>query len=1021
MSYRLTASFTLIAAALVAFAADEFPTPKNSEPKAHGEPMAALDAAAGFKVPDGFRVNVFAAEPDVRNPIACAWDTRGRLWVAENFTYAERGTKFELAYRDRILIFADLKGEGVAQKPIVFANNLQRLTSVEVGLGGVWAMCPPQLLFIPDKDGDDKPDGKPEVVLEGFDVPAENYHNFANGLKWGPDGWLYGRCGASAPGKVRRPDQGPEAEIPLAGGIWRYHPKTKVFEPLCHGTTNPWGHDWDAKGECFFINTVNGHFWHMIPGAHCRRPHTMAPNPLVYEPLEMHADHWHFDLGKGWNQEAVNASRELNPTVDKLGGGHAHVGGSIYLGTQWPKEYQGRFLTLNMHGRRTNVERIERFRSGFVGKHDPDMLFASDKFFRATEITYGPDGSGYILDWSDAGECHEHNGVHRTSGRIYRVTFGKPKPTPAPDLRKKSNLELADLHTSENEWLVRMARRELADRVEAGKPVADAVQDLTDMLRQSKNVTHRIRAMGTVHALGQSKPRNLLNALILDEYTRSCAVRLLTDDSPLDTVHGVSRVEGTKPAVYLFDSLAQMAKDEKSAFVRLTLASTLQRIPVADRPKLGAALASHEEDADDPNIPFLIWYGLIPVARDKPELLVEVAASAKIPKIRRWSARRFAELIAKEPKLLDSLLSQTAKADETVRADVIRGAADGLAGIRKATVPPAWKDYSKEFTGPDAAALKSTVQMLDVVFGDGRALTEVRMLALDGKADLTARKAALQTLVEANPPELRDVCEKLLKVRFLNTIALQGLTKTEDPAIGKLIANSFRSFHPSERAAVIAALASRPTYAGELLNQIAEGKIPRNELTAFQARQIRGYDNAELTKKLTAVWGELRDSPKDKQELISKWKADLTPEKIKSANPAIGRAIFDKTCASCHKLFGNGGEIGPDLTGAGRKDLDYLLSNIVDPSAVVNKDFQMTAFALIDGRSLNGIVVAETDRTVTVQTDKDRTTLAKDDIEKRSPSPLSLMPDGLLQPLTPDDIRGLIAYLMADSQVALPK
>jgi putative heme-binding domain-containing protein len=447
----------------------------------------------------------------------------------------------------------------------------------------------------------------------------------------------------------------------------------------------------------------------------------------------------------------------------------------------------------------------------------------------------------------------------------------------------------------------------------------------------------------------------------------------------------------------------------------------LQRIPVADRPKLGAALASHEEDADDPNIPFLIWYGLIPVARDKPELLVEVAATAKIPKIRRWSARRFAELIAKEPKLLDSLLSQTAKADEAVRADIIRGAADGLAGIRKATAPTAWKDYSKEFAGPDAAALKSTVQMLDVVFGDGRALTEVRTLALDDKADMTARKAALQTLVEANPPELRDVCEKLLKVRFLNTIALQGLTKTEDPAIGKLIANSFRSFHPSERAAVIAALASRPGFAAELLDQIAAGKIPRNELTAFQARQIRGYDNAELTKKLTAVWGELRDSPKDKQELIAKWKSDLTPEKIKSANPAVGRAIFDKTCASCHKLFGNGGDIGPDLTGAGRKDLDYLLSNIVDPSAVVNKDFQMTAFALADGRSLNGIVVGETDRTVTVQTDKDRTTLPKDEIEKRSPSPLSLMPDGLLQPLSPDDIRGLIAYLMSDSQVALPK
>lgn len=1012
MSFRLPAAAVAVVIALLAFAADDFPTPKNTEPKASGEPMAPADAAKGFKVPDGFHVGVFAAEPEVRNPIACTWDTRGRLWVAENFTYAERPAKFDLTLRDRILIFADPDGDGVPEKPIVFTDKLQRLTSVEVGLGGVWAMCPPQLLFIPDKDGDDKPDGKPEVVLEGFDVPPENHHNFANGLKWGPDGWLYGRCGASAPGNVRRPDQGPDAAVPLTGGVWRYHPKSKAFEVLCHGTTNPWGHDWDANGECFFVNSVNGHLWHMIPGAHFRRPHTVSPNPLVYEPMEMHADHWHFDTGKGWT-----ASRTVDGSVDKLGGGHAHCGAAVYLGEQWPKEYFGRLLTLNLHGRRANVEKLDREKSGFVAKREPDILFAADKFFRGTEVTYGPDGSVYVLDWADAGECHEHNGVHRTSGRIFRVTFGTPKPAPAWDLRKETVEKLANWQTG-NEWYARAARRELLDRQAAGKDVSAAIPPLAKASTESLVPAGRSRAFATLQALGADKEcRNPELLTHFDEFVRARAVRYLADQWPIDTVTGHSRTEKITVEPAVLETLVNRARKDESAFVRLALASTLQRLPAAQRPPLAAALCSHAGDAADPNLPFLIWYGLIPVARDNPAAVVDVAAESKIPKVREWAARRFAEVIATDPKPLDALLAKTAKADDAVRADVVRGAAAGLAGIRKATAPAAWQNFPKAFAGPDAAALKATVTALDVVFGDGRALAEVRTLALDDKADLAVRKAALQTLVDANPPDLRAVCEKLIKVRFLNAVALRGLTKTEDPEVGKLIARNIGSFHPSERSAVVAALASRPSFAAELLDQIAAGKIPRNDLSAFQARQIRGYDKPDLTKKLAAVWGELRDSPKDKQDLIAKLKLDLTADRIRTADPARGRAVFDKTCAACHKLFGAGGEIGPDLTGAGRKDLDYLLSNIVDPSAVVNKDFQMTVFALADGRALNGIVVAETDRTVTIQTEKERTTIAKEDIDKRSPSPLSLMPDGLLQPFPPDDIRALVAYLMSDAQV----
>jgi putative membrane-bound dehydrogenase-like protein len=1008
---RLSCCLALAAIAAAVAAQDKFPPPYNSEKDAAARPLPPADAAKGFQTPPGFKVDVFAAEPEVRNPIAMAWDTRGRLWVAENYTYAERPTRFDLNLRDRVLIFEDRDGDGKPEKRTVFIDTVQRLTGLAVGRGGVWLMCPPQLLFVPDRDGDDKPDGPPEVVLDGFEVPRENYHNFANGLKWGPDGWLYGRCGASAPGQIRRPDRPPAEAVPLAGTVWRYHPTRKVFEALASGCTNPWGHDWDADGEPFFINTVNGHLWHLIPGAHYRRPHTIDPNPLAYAPIEQHADHWHWDAGKTeWNEPSAKG----NANSDKFGGGHAHSGCLIYQGTQWPAAYRGKLLTLNFHGRRVNVDRLERSGSGYVGRHEPDILRSVDPFFRGLELDTGPDGGVYILDWSDTGECHENTGVHRESGRIFRVTHGDVKPTPTPDLTKLPVEELTRLALAPGDaWSERMARLELLNRQKT--PVPDAIVD-GDRPRAVV-----LRDLWLRHS--QGAPVKNLEVLMYhpDKHVRAWALRIFLDELPLDTVMSRVRVADDAVPAETVAKLVDLARRDDSGLVRLTLASALQRLPVKHRPALAAALLAREEDAADHNLPCMIWYGLIPVALDDPAALVPLAADAKIPAVRVWAARRLAEIQSTNPGPLDALLAAAAGKPEGVRREVVTGMTAGFAGVRKAAPPPAWKAFSKAFTGPDADAMAAAARNLDVVFGDGRALTEVRRLALDPKADLNLRKTALRTLIEAKPDDLRAVCESLLKTRFLNAVAMQGLTRFDDPAVGKLIAASYRTFHPTERPAVIEALVSRPTFAAHLLDVMEAGTIPRADLSAAQVRQIRGFNDAALAKRLTAVWGELRDSPKDKADQIARLKADLTPARVAAADRGKGRQVFTTTCASCHRLFGTGGDIGPDLTGAGRKDLDYLLSNVVDPSAVVNKDYMMTVFRLADGRVVSGIVTAETPKAVTVQTATERVVLAKEDVEKRTPSTQSLMPDGLLQPLSPEQVADLIAYLMADAQVELPR
>jgi len=285
---------------------------------------------------------------------------------------------------------------------------------------------------------------------------------------------------------------------------------------------------------------------------------------------------------------------------------------------------------------------------------------------------------------------------------------------------------------------------------------------------------------------------------------------------------------------------------------------------------------------------------------------------------------------------------------------------------------------------------------------------------------LMTRRYALETLIEARPDDLRTICEQLLSVRFLNLTALEGLTLFDDPIIGEELAKNYRSFHPTERSAVIAALVSRPAFAGALLNQIEAGTIPATEVGALEARQIRSFGDANLAARLAQVWGELRDSPQDKAQTIDHLKQLLTSEQLSSAEVTQGRALFQSTCAKCHKLFGAGENIGPDLTGSDRRNLEYLLSNIVDPSAVVNKDYRMTIIHHADGRVLNGVIVSQDESRIVLQTADEKMTILRDDIDAIVPTTLSAMPDGILQPLRDDQIRDLVAYLMSPSQVDPP-
>lgn len=992
-------------------AADDFPDVPNTQenPPPFTTPEAALKA---LRLPDGFRATLFAHEPDVRQPIAITTDERGRLWVAENYTYAERPIHFDGKLRDRILVLEDTDHDGVADQRTVFFDDLQQLTSVEVGFGGIWAMAPPNLLFLPDKNRDDIPDGPPVVVLDGFETGSANRHNFANGLKWGPDGWLYGRVGITAPGDIGVPGTPKEHRVPVGPSLWRYHPVTKAVEEVCTGTTNPWGHDWDEHGELFFINTVIGHLWHGLHGAHYRRMFGADRNPYVFQVLEQTADHFHWDTREAWN----DIRKGVTDTTSQAGGGHAHSGLMIYQGDNWPEQYRGKMLTLNLHGRRINVDRLERHGAGYVGKHEADLIFSDDPWFRPIELIYGPDGGVYVADWSDVGECHENDGVHRTSGRIFKITYGDVKPQKDLDLSKLSSLDLVQLQTHRNEWFARQGRRLLQERTAAGEQMAEVGAKLRWMYANETSTPRKLRALWALVACREATDLWLMDELTAsDEHIRAWAVRMLVDDGHIDP-EPMSR-------------LGRAMRQKNAGLPLLALSSALPRLPDAERWGIARVISGSTEFATDDVLPLMLWYGIEPIVTQQPDHAIRLAMSTRMPLVRQFIARRLTMELDRAPDVVNELVSYlnfysvSAKKDtrtHEIQRDILTGMSQALLGWRQAKPPKDWASLvarTDRFGDPE---LKKLVRDISVVFGDGRALDELLTLAKSTEADTATRRAAIRSLVDAKPAGLADVLQGLLADREVSPEAVRGLAAVGNADTPETLVKFYGRLVPPGKEAAIQTLVARPTSAAVLLDAIAAGQIGRADVPVFLVRQMQGYDDPALQAKLQSLWPELRPISADKQARIAEMKQKLPRDVLAAANVSAGRALWEKSCAKCHVLFGEGGKIGPDLTGSQRHNLDYLLENILDPSATLLPTFRMTTLVLADGRVINGVILTKTEQTWEVQTPTEKLTLRKSDIEETKDSTQSLMPEGQLDLLSPEEVRDLIGYVMSPQQVPLP-
>jgi len=993
MLHRLCFVMALLVASQVVFAQDK-PVPPN-------------EAAAKFKLPPGFKATLFAGEPDVVQPIAFTFDDRGRLWVVECHTYPEwNGDR-----HDRVLILEDTDGDGRRDKRTVFLDNGKNLTGIEYGFGGIWLTAVPNLIFVPDKDKDDKPDGPPVVKLDGWDLKAK--HNVVNGLAWAPDGWLWGLNGILSNSSVGKPGTTEEQRVKMNCGVWRYHPVSEKFEVVAHGTTNPWGLDFDEYGEAFITNCVIKHAFHVVPGAHFERMFGQDINPRTYQLIPSIADHIHWGGGH-WTE-----SRGGVGAHDAPGGGHAHSGCMIYLGDNWPAQYRGRLYTCNIHGSRVNQDRLERNGSSYIAKHESDVLLANDPWFRGLAIKYGPDGGVYVADWSDTGECHDYDVADRSNGRIYKVTYGNIDKNIVNLNQRDTELSVLAM-TAKNEWHAAHARRILMERSFAKElDLKFSVEELRSTLIKREGPAEtprgRLRGLWLLIAMGE-----------LDDATR---LALMKDTDENVVAWTIRSYQASQPPSPTDGDLPESRENMKIALcsatssaslkVRLDLASVAQRDAGLAR-IVATRLAQRPDSIDVPYLPEMIWYAIEKNLAHFVEYVEIDLPKFKIPLVRESLARRLTEpsetdFAANLNRLLKTVASHPDDID--LQRDIARGVFASLDGRRDLKPPSSWRAAYRVLSQHDDAAVRDIAVKLALTFGDEEAIGELLAQIDDEKIEVNRRSAAVAALAQGKVAKLSPILFTLLDDAELRTTALRHLPSFGETKTPGVLLEKYASFDGDTKREAIATLTARADWATALLDAVEANRISKADFTAYHWQQLVSLGDKAILERVEKLFGNVRPTKEDRLAQIARWKELLSGEAQVTADARHGRAVFNKTCAACHKLFEAGGNIGPELTGAQRTNLDYVLTNMLDPSAVVGRDYQMQVVEFNDGRVLVGVVKAETDAVITLQTATALLKIAKTDIEARTATPQSMMPEGLVQQLSFEEFRDLVAYLGSPKQV----
>ncbi|MEX2112239.1 MAG: PVC-type heme-binding CxxCH protein, partial [Pirellulales bacterium] len=930
----------------------------HAQDKPPGPALSPQEAIAKMTVPPGFHVELVASEPEIVNPVAMTFDERGRVWITESLEYPRLDAG---AGRDRIKVLEDTDGDGCADKFTVFAEGFNIPSGIAVGHGGVWVANAPDILFLQDTDGDGRAD-KQEVVVTGFG--RDDTHELPNSLTWGPDGWLYGLNGVFNSSTVEQGDKKHE----FTCALFRIHPRTREFQLFAQGTSNPWGVAWDPEGSAFVSACVIDHLWHLAESGYYIRQG--GPYPPFTDPMRSIVDHKH--------QKA------------------AYCGIHYFDSDAYPPEFRDRLYMGNIHGNCLNVDVLERRGASYFATAAPDFLSANDAWFMPVVQKTGPDGCLYVLDWYDRYHCYQDarrdpDGIDRLKGRLYRIRYQDSPRAEKFDLAAEADSQLiARLH-SPNVYFRDIAQRILAERNDP--ETKQALETLA-----TDGTTARKTRLHALWALIGGGPLSL-------EFHRS----LLANAEPGFRAWGV-RAAGNAAGIdeTIKQQVIALATDP-AAEVRLQVAVAAGKLQgVEPIPLLVDVLAA---SGDDPLIRHIVWQNLHPLLEVQAEPFFDLVATSDSTRAAAtdWLLEKSIDrvLASSNPKSVLALVDYVSRRPEAHPAALSRSlnslatrlqnrevSAEQLAALRprlEAVVATVLSSHGEDRELHDASAL------LAATWNDPRAVKVVRAMFATESSRTERRAQALHALVAARDESL----EALVTPLFANPpahpvelrhAAVDALGRLDANWVGQLMLTHYPMLEAELRPKAVELLCERTAWAEQLIDAVGKQQLPSSVLNANQVRQLLVKADQRLAEKVKAQWGSVRDERNpQREEVIAHMRGFLrnTP-----GDALAGQAVFKRVCGQCHKLHGEGEDIGPDITLNGRNSFEQLLSNVFDPSLVIGAAYLAQTIVTADGRVLTGLVAESSPQRVVLKMQGGKQeVVARADVELMKTSALSLMPE----------------------------
>ncbi len=1000
IGFSLAASLALPS---LSAAADVIPHAQDKPP---GPALSPQEAIKKMTVPEGFTVELVASEPDIVNPIGMAIDERGRFWITESLEYPRRSAGVG---KDRVKVLEDTDGDGKADKFTVFADGLNIPSGIAVGHGGVWVANSPDILFMQDTDGDGKAD-KSEVVVTGFG--RDDTHELPNSLTWGPDGWLYGLNGVFNHSHVKYPKSSKHYKENHPGwqftcALFRIHPVTREFQVFCEGTSNPWGVAFDSEGSAFISACVIDHLWHLTETGYYHRQG--GPYPPFTWKIESIVKHKH--------QKA------------------AYCGIHYFDSDAYPEKYRDKLYMGNIHGGCINVDKLQRDGSTYFATPEPDFLTANDAWFMPVVQKTGPDGSLYILDWYDRYHCYQDAnrdpaGIDRLKGRLYRVRYKEtPRVAKGFDLAKDTDEELIERLGAKNDYIRATAQRLIIERTYESatpgklRPLIPAGLWGWVVERETPMKTRMAALFALIggNPLDEAEYDSLLNHRLPE--VRAVAVRAA----------GNQRTISDKARHNISVNLAI----DPSPDVRLQVAVAARKIKGIDASSVLFRVLN--SSGDDKLIPHIVWQNLHPLleedtasfvaAAKQPAFLKSPYAAEFLPRAaerilgrKKFEASAVAGLVEitrdaapKDAQRLLALLGTKVQSGE-VRGNELKQLQDALAE----TLQPLLADPALHPAGDEAALLAAS-------WGDERGINRARQTFSVNGLQNDYRIRGLAALISGKDKELLPRVADALSGSVspvqdpsdFRGKLLAMLGKLDDPKVAYIVLAAYTKLEPDVKPKAIQLLTQRTTWATKLVAAIGEKKIPAEALNVNQVRQLLSLNDKELTSAVGKHWGTIRTTrDPQREEIVAQMKALIrkTPGDAKR-----GIAVYTKVCGQCHKMYGEGQEVGPDITLNGRSSFDQLLSNVFDPSLVIGASYQARLVKTTDGRVLTGLLIEDSSQRVVLKVQGGKQEIIpRDDIEMMKISELSLMPQDVEKTLKPEEIADLFAYITLDKPPSDP-